>query len=123
MSGPLPTGNTPRHKSRVPGLSVQSLVTQFGSALCPAAGKNLPSIRRGHALAETMFLFSVQLFRLISSKHEKTPLRLKKDPLKNIISYLSAACQPYAPSGKHGSSAGIDNKWSYRVKYTTSFPI
>ena len=44
------------------------------SALRPAARQNLAAVSIGHSLSETMLLFSVELFGLVGSQHEKNLL-------------------------------------------------
>ena len=65
------------------------LVAQACSALCSAASQYFTAVASRHSFSKPMFLFSVELLRLISSQHEKTLLsRCKPCNLALYIKYL-----------------------------------
>ena len=47
----------------------KELVSQSLSALCTSSLQDISAVSGLHSLSEAMFLFSLTLFRLISSKH------------------------------------------------------
>ena len=50
---------------------LDTLVREHRSALCTTAGEYLATVSRFHSLAETMFLFTLKLLRLVGSYHRK----------------------------------------------------
>ena len=52
---------------------IRRLVGQSLSALCTASLQNGSAVRSLHSLSEAMLLFSLTLFRLVSSEHYFAP--------------------------------------------------
>ena len=89
-----------------------NLVGQSFSALCPAAGQNLPAVRGGHSLHKAVNSFALKLFRLICSFHfvfppvtiflvsstarESQAVQTGETLQVNIINWKSQACQAFS---------------------------
>lgn len=72
-------------------------IGQHLSAFCTASGKHFAAVAGRHPVAETVFAFSVNFFRLIRSEHNPPPFCMILIP--DIIPYPHEDCQQFF-SGK-----------------------